>query len=79
MQINGPLDTSSIIGELNTVEGVQSVPRIEFKNKVGGKYANIIYDIPEATKNGIIYPSLDPMIFEIKYPNVDIKMRAIKP
>ena len=79
VQINGPIDTSAVIGELNTVEGVQSVPRIEFKNKIGGSYANTIYDIPAATKNGIIYPSLDPMIFEIKYPNADIKMRAIKP
>jgi hypothetical protein len=79
MQINGPIDTSAIIGELNAVEGVQSVPTLEFKTKTGGAYANNIYDIPAATKNGIIYPSLDPMIFEIKYPDNDIKMRAIKP
>jgi len=79
MQINGPLDVNALMGELNAVEGVQSVPNLEFTNKIGGRYANNIYDIPAATKNGIIYPSLDPMIFEIKYPNVDIKMRAIKP
>ena len=79
MQINGPLDTSAIIGELNAVDGVQSIPKIEIKNKFGGAYANNIYDIPAATKNGIIYPSLDPMIFEIKFPNADIKFRAIKP
>ena len=30
-------------------------------------------------KRGIVYPSLDPCIFEIKYPNKDIKGRVIKP
>jgi len=79
MQINGPLDTNAIMGEMNSVEGVQSVPNLEFVNKIGGRYANTIYDIPSATKNGIIYPSLDPMIFEIKYPNADIRIKAIKP
>ena len=29
------------------------------------------------TKNNIIYPSLDPSIFELKYPNQDIKGRIV--
>ena len=28
-----------------------------------------------ATRNGVVYPSLDPSIFELKYPNIDIKGR----
>jgi len=26
-----------------------------------------------------LYPSLDPSIFEIKYPNADIKGKVVKP
>jgi hypothetical protein len=29
-----------------------------------------------ATKDKVIYPSLDPSVFEIKFPDVDIKGRA---
>jgi hypothetical protein len=29
-----------------------------------------------ATKDKIVYPSLDPCVFEIKFPNSDIKGRA---
>ena len=38
---------------------------------LGGK--NINYSI----KNGVLYPSLDPSIFELKYPNVDIEGRSV--
>ena len=31
------------------------------------------YDLDDATIKGIIYPSLDPSIFEVKYVNDDIK------
>jgi len=30
-----------------------------------------------ATQNGTIFPSLDPSIFEIKFPNVDIKGQVV--
>ena len=42
-------------------------------DRVGGQYSRFKYDIDQATKREIIYPSLDPSIFEIKYPNTDIK------
>jgi hypothetical protein len=35
-------------------------------------YSGNIYDINAATTNGVVYPSLDPSIFEIKKPDVDI-------
>ena len=38
---------------------------------------NTVYDIDAATKNRIIYPSLDPCIFEIKYPNTNINGKVI--
>ena len=53
----------------------------EFKNlfDMDAGYSGNVYDIKTATKNGIIYPSLDPSIFEIKYPNSDITGRVVKP
>ena len=79
MQINGPIDISSLISSLDKVNGVQSVVDFDFTNKVGGVYSSNIYDVKSAIKNNILYPSLDPCIFEIKYPNDDIKGRVIKP
>tara|TARA_A100001201_G_C4094523_1_gene203233 strand:- start:227 stop:2083 length:1857 start_codon:yes stop_codon:yes gene_type:complete len=79
MQINGSINRSSLVSELDRVEGVQSVANITIYNKYNGTYSNVVYDLATAEKNNIIYPSLDPMIFEIKYPNADIKGRIIKP
>jgi hypothetical protein len=59
------------------VEGVASIQNLEIVNKCGGSYARNSYDIKGATKNKIIYPSLDPSIFEVKFPDKDIKGRAI--
>ena len=42
-------------------------------------YSGNEYDINGAIKNNILYPSLDPSIFEVKYPNADIKGKAVKP
>ena len=39
-------------------------------------YSPYKYDFYGATKKGIIYPSVDPMIFELKYPGKDIKGRV---
>ena len=79
MQVNGSISISEIISQLDRVEGVQSVPVCQVDNVTATGYSNVEYDINVATKNNIIYPSLDPCIFEIKYPNQDIKGRAIKP
>ena len=81
MQVNGPISISNIISEIDRLEGVQSVPRLEIINlfDMNKGYAGNVYDIASATKNGIVYPSLDPCIFEIKYPNSDIKGRVVKP
>ena len=81
MQINGPLDISGIISDLDKIDGVQSIPEFDFVNlhsRVAG-YSGNEYDIQKAIKSNILYPSLDPSIFEIKYPNKDIKGRAVKP
>jgi hypothetical protein len=58
------------------VEGVSSVPKLHILNKCKGQYSTNSYNIDAATKDKIIYPSLDPCVFEIKFPNSDIKGRA---
>jgi hypothetical protein len=40
-------------------------------------YNGHVYDLQSATKDGIIYPSLDPCIFELKFPNIDIQGRVV--
>ena len=39
-------------------------------------YLNL-YDVANATFNGVVYPSVDPAIFEIKYPDTDIRGRVM--
>jgi hypothetical protein len=67
-QINQPIVLSEIYSELIKIRGVQSVVKVEITNKQGGNYTQYGYDITGATRNNVIYPSLDPSIFEIKYP-----------
>ena len=68
------------LGELElllaNVEGVSSVPTLKIVNKCGGNYAPHSYNIEAATKAKIVYPSLDPSVFEIKFPDQDIKGRV---
>ena len=45
------------------------------KNKQGGRYSDFAYDVEGATKKNVVYPSYDPMIFEVKFPDNDIKGR----
>ena len=59
------------------IEGVQSVPKCEITNKCLGNYSDHSYNIQDATKGKMVYPSLDPSIFEVKYPNKDLKGRVI--
>ena len=78
-QINQPIIINPLFVLLDEIEGVQTVKKIQFKNLVGESdgYSRIAYDIEGATQNGTIFPSLDPSIFEIKYPNVDIKGQVV--
>ena len=75
--INQPINLSEIAVILDKVKGVQTVQNIEIINLNGGNYSSYGYDVKGATKNNTVYPSLDPCIFEIKFPNDDIKGRSI--
>ena len=76
---NKPINISEIELILANIEGVMSVPSVKISNLCGGdgNYSTNRYNIDEATKGKIVYPSLDPCVFEVKYPNKDIKGRAI--
>jgi hypothetical protein len=79
-QINQPIMISEINSKLLQIQGVQSVVKMEIYNKqdnTGVTYSQYGYDIPGATKNNNIYPSLDPSIFEVRYPNTDIQGRVV--
>ena len=78
-QINEPIILRDVYVVLDNVEGVQTVKNLTFLNKVGEAlgYSPYAYDVTGATLNGVIYPSLDPMIFEVKYPTTDIQGRVV--
>jgi hypothetical protein len=73
-QINQPIIISNIYTELDKVNGVQTVTNVRIVNFYDTTlgYSEHAYNIDLATRDGIIFPSLDPSIFEIKYPDNDI-------
>ena len=36
-----------------------------------------MYDIASATKDGVVYPSMDPSCFELKFPATDVEGRVV--
>jgi hypothetical protein len=64
---------------LSNIKGVQSVIGVVYSNLYDNAlgYSGNTYDLSSATKNGVIYPSLDPSIFEVKFPSQDIKGRVV--
>ena len=78
-QINQPIILPEIYSNLDQIEGVQTVQKVEIVNKAGSttNYSLYSYDIKGATINNIVYPSLDPSIFEVKFPTTDIQGRVV--
>jgi hypothetical protein len=76
-QINQPIILADIYSLLLTLPQVQSVRKVEIINKQGGDYSQYGYDISSATKNDIIYPSLDPSVFEVRFPDIDIQGKVV--
>ena len=72
-QINQPIFLTDIQVMLDKVEGVQTVKSVEISNKSGVGYSKYFYDVRGATQNNTVFPSQDPCIFEVKYPNSDIR------
>ena len=88
-QINQPLEIAELQQELGIIDGVGTlVPPVDdnpenkliiIKNKykISEGYSGNLYDIDSATKDSVIYPSLDPSIFEIKFPGQDIEGNVV--
>ena len=90
-QIGQPIVLSDLAYQISLVDGVVSlVPPetnnpnkelilIENKNSTfhGDTYSDNIYDMLSATKDGIVYTSVDPSIFELKFPNSDIEGKVV--
>lgn len=78
-QINQPIVIADIFNVIASVPGVQNVMTVNITNNYGvsNGYSPYAYDIQGATMNNVIYPSLDPSIFEVRYPQNDIFGRVI--
>jgi len=78
-QINQPILISDLQRNLFLTEGVSNIPTLEIVNKyeTDSNYSGNVYNIKEATRDNIVYPSLDPSIFEVKFPNTDIQGRVV--
>jgi hypothetical protein len=69
-----PINISNIELEIAKIDGVQSVQNVTISNLTAadGNYSPCAYNIASATVNKIVYPSLDPSVFEVKFPTRDI-------
>jgi hypothetical protein len=78
-QINQPIILGDLYLLLDRVEGVQTVKNISIDNLAGTNlgYSEYAYDVIGATIDDVVYPSIDPMVFEVKFPNTDIKGRVV--
>jgi len=78
-QINQPILIRDLYVLLDKIKGVQTVKNVSLTNKAGTiqGYSQYAYDLSSATQNQVIYPSLDPSIFELRYPNTDIKGKVV--
>ena len=77
-QINQPIIISEVQNLIGGVNGVQTIESLTFNNISGTfqGYSQYKYGFTKATRDGVIYPSMDPSIFELKYPNSDINGRV---
>ena len=78
-QINQPIIKSEIQNLIGNIPGVLSVVNVYLENKYDTDqgYSGNTYDLAAATRNGVLYPSLDPSIFEVKFPKQDIRGRVV--
>jgi|TARA_Y100000310_G_C20541324_1_gene743444 hypothetical protein len=92
-QIGQPIVVAELVYKLTLVDGVAAIvtpsdakadksgdrPQIIITNKFNpdNGYSGNLYDMENAYSRGVYYPSMDPSIFELKYPGKDIEGRAV--
>ena len=79
MQIGQPIYISEVMCLIKDVQGVKNIIAFDIHNKYEESegYSGNYYDIATATRNNILYPALDPSIFEVKFKNRDILGRVV--
>ena len=77
-QVNEPIMMKDLNILLDKVEGVQTVKEVTIRNLSGESlgYSKFSYDVIGSTINSVVYPSIDPMVFEVKNPTQDIRGRV---
>ena len=88
-QIGQPIVLADLVYEISLVDGVATVVNptennsknlpivIENKYQLAQGYSGNFFDIDSSLRGGILYPALDPSIFEVKFPNTDIKGKVL--
>lgn len=78
-EINEAISLTELYNILNNIKGVQVIKNIQVINKYGEDkgYSKYAYNLDVAQRNNTIYPSYDPCIFELKYPDIDIEGRVV--
>ena len=88
-QIGQPIVLADLAYQISLTDGIAAVVPPEDNNpnglpvlitnkfKESEGYSGNVYDITTATKGGVVYPSLDPSCFELKYASADIEGRVV--
>ena len=88
-QIGQPIVLADLAYKISLTDGVSAVVPPEENNPNGlpvvirnkyltsGGYSGNVYNINEATRDGVVYPSLDPSCFELKFSTIDIEGRVV--
>jgi len=79
MQPNAPIIISNLTSMLDGIQGVQSIVSVKFKNEIDMNqgYSGNVYPVDNAIRNGVLYPSVDFSIFEIKHKKRDLRVRTL--
>lgn len=72
---NTPIFLSDLELQIANVDGVRTVNNVELRNitSTNGTYSDKFYPVQSAIKNKTLYPSIEPSVFEVKFPNQDIR------
>ena len=78
-QFNQPIMIGDLAAKLSVIEGVQAITKINITNNhsAASGYSGNSYDIANATIDNVVYPSQDPCVFEVKYPDKDIRGKIV--
>jgi hypothetical protein len=75
LDFNQPIYLSDLELQIANIDGVRTVSDLLLRNLTddNGNYSNKYYPIQSAIRNKVIFPSVEPSVFEVKFPNQDIR------